>query len=452
MKMRTQLMGISGALLVIGLLNTMPVFYKAHQLSNEERLINFTGLVRGGSQRLVKIELSGENTDDQIRYIEKVIRGLKMGDEELNLNKIVEEELQGTISDLEIGWLNLKEAIFAARKDRSLRPDMVKSSEAFWELTDAGVTATSSLISKDLAWLGNVGLVLLFLNIGAAVGVALIAKKIGDTLRKASNSIVESATDIAATVEEQELSTSIQASSVNETVTTMDELQASFQQAILQAEASSKSAQDSIDLAEAGNLAVVETLVEMTSLKERVAAIANQILQLSEQTGQIGEITKLVADLASRTNMLALNAAVEAANAGDYGKGFAVVASEIRKLADESKKATAQIYGLVGDIQSATDSTVMVTEEGTKAVDQSTRVAQRASHAFESLAAAINEAHQSTQQTMLNVKQQSAAVDQVLQAMASLDGGASESALGIQQTIKGVTQLKGLAANLQSQV
>ncbi|MDA0709213.1 MAG: hypothetical protein O3B73_03275 [bacterium] len=178
MKMRTQLMGISGTLLVIGLLNTMPVFYKTHQLSDEERLINFTGLVRGGSQRLVKIELSGENTDDQIRYIEKVIRGLKMGDEELNLNKIAEEEFQGTISDLEIGWLNLKEAIFAARKDRSLRPDMVKSSEAFWELTDAGVTATSSLISKDLAWLGNVGLVLLFLNIGAAVGVALIGKNL----------------------------------------------------------------------------------------------------------------------------------------------------------------------------------------------------------------------------------------------------------------------------------
>jgi hypothetical protein len=114
----------------------------------------------------------------------------------------------------------------------------------------------------------------------------------------------------------------------------------------------------------------------MNALREKVDAIADQILRLSEQTNQIGGISGLVSDLANQTNMLALNAAVEAVLAGEHGKGLAVVSGEIRKLADQSRKSAEKINALVADIQTAINSTVMVTDEGTKTVEEGVKIAQ----------------------------------------------------------------------------
>lgn len=75
-----------------------------------------------------------------------------------------------------------------------------------------------------------------------------------------------------------------------------------------QAESATGSANQVLNQADNGTRAVEETLETMYSLKERVSAIAQQILRLSEQTNQIGNISNLVSDLANQTNMLALNA------------------------------------------------------------------------------------------------------------------------------------------------
>src|SRR5688500_10974088 len=168
--------------------------------------------------------------------------------------------------------------------------------------------------------------------------------------------------------------------------------------------------------------------------KGKIEANAEQILRLSEQTSQIGNITNLVSELANQTNLLALNAAVEAARAGEHGKGFAVVAAEIRKLADQSKKSAERINTLVLDIQNATTATVMATEEGTKTVEQGTYQPHRTAEVFEGLAASITSVFESSQQTLLNVKQQVAAVRQVVEAMEAINHGSKETTSGITQT------------------
>lgn len=112
-----------------------------------------------------------------------------------------------------------------------------------------------------------------------------------------------------------------------------------------------------------------ESLEKMYTIKQKIQIIAELILELSEQIQLISNNLGIVEDIAEQTNMLALNAAVEAARAGEHGKGFAIVASEIRKLADESKQATTKISELVREVQNATNSTVMASEEGSKEIE-----------------------------------------------------------------------------------
>ena len=269
-------------------------------------------------------------------------------------------------------------------------------------------------------------------------------------MTESAGAIASSSSQIAATVEEQERIANQQAVSINETTTTMDELGASSRQSAEQVESSAAGAEQALVLASNGTKAVHQTLEGMTNLRQKVEAISDQILRLSEQTNQIGSISGLVGDLANQTNMLALNAAVEAVRAGEHGKGFAVVAAEIRKLADESKKSAQKINGLVADIQTAINSTVMATDEGTKTVEESVRIAEDTSESFNGVANAVNTVTINSQQIALNIKQQAIAIDQVIQAINALNTAARESATGVTQVKAGIHQLNQAALDLKN--
>jgi methyl-accepting chemotaxis protein len=296
-------------------------------------------------------------------------------------------------------------------------------------------------------------------TIGLAVGATVIASSllgwwlvstITGRVTGAAGIIASSSTEIAATVAQQERTAAQQAASVNETTTTMDELNASSRQSAEQAQAAASGAQKVLTLAEQGTRSVDRTLDGMANLKVKVEAIAEQILHLSEQTSQIGNISGLVSDLANQTNMLALNAAVEAVRAGEHGRGFAVVASEIRKLADQSKRSAERINALVADVQSAINSTVMATDEGTKTVEDGVMLARETSEAFAGMTGALDNVAISSQQISLNAKQQAIAIQQVVEAMTSLNGAAREMAAGISQVKLGTDGLNQAAGELKS--
>jgi methyl-accepting chemotaxis protein len=104
---------------------------------------------------------------------------------------------------------------------------------------------------------------------------------------------------------------------------------------------------------------------------------------------------------------------------------------------------------LVLDIQNATNATVMATEEGTKTVEEGTHLTHRTAEVFDGLAASITNVFESSQQTLLNVKQQGAAVRQVVEAMDAINNGSKETTGGITQTRIGVQQLNDAAQSLQ---
>ncbi len=288
--------------------------------------------------------------------------------------------------------------------------------------------------------------------LGAILLGFFLAKPLTGKIAQIVQAMAASTNEIAATIEQQERTATRQASSVNQTTITIDELGASSQQSAAQAESAVAGARQALILAGNGAEAVKRTLKGMETLQQKVAAIADHITRLNEQTKQIGSISGLVGELASQTNMLALNAAVEAVRAGEHGKGFAVVAAEIRKLADQSKKSTEKIGTLVSDIQSAISITVVVTHEGTKTVEEGTRIAQETSESFAGVEVAVNNIVINSQQISLNINQQAIAIQQIVSAMNDLNIAARETASGISQIRSGTQQLNESAQALKATI
>jgi methyl-accepting chemotaxis protein len=303
---------------------------------------------------------------------------------------------------------------------------------------------------NTLVWVFLIGT--LGLGSVATALALLISSGATKTILEATGKISSSSSQIAVTVEEQERNANLQAASVNETTTAMDELEATSRQSAEQANAAALAAEQVFQLADNGNQTVEETLNEMANLRQKVTAIAEQIMQLSEQTIQIGNISGLVSDLANQTNILALNAAVEAVRAGEHGKGFSVVAAEIRKLADQSKQSAGNIGTLVAEIQNKINSAVMVTDEGSKTVNTGIQIANRTAEAFAGVAEAVNNMVINNQQISLNTRQQVQAIQQVVEAMNNINLGAKETAIGISQTKEGTSQLNEATNKLQEMV
>jgi methyl-accepting chemotaxis protein len=198
--------------------------------------------------------------------------------------------------------------------------------------------------------------------------------------------------------------------------------------------------------ASSANLAAVASATE--ELSSSVGEIARQVAQaaaaaqqavaraettdqtvrsLSTAAGQIGEVVRLISDIAGQTNLLALNATIEAARAGEAGKGFAVVASEVKTLAAQTAKATEEIGQQVAGIQGATGDAVEAVRAVGEAIAQVDRIAAAIAAAVEQQGAATREIAASVQSV---ANQNEAATRSVREVAAAVDG-ADDSARAV---------------------
>jgi methyl-accepting chemotaxis protein len=269
---------------------------------------------------------------------------------------------------------------------------------------------------------------------------------------KATEEISRASASLLATSAQQSSGAAEQAAAVAEITTTIEEVRQTAEQAAERAQAvigTTEQAQRSYD---AGQKSVESTIDGMTILRERVESIAKSILELSDRTQKIGEIVATVSELAEQSNLLAINAAIEAAKAGEQGRGFAVVASEVRNLAEQSKQATRQVRSIIGEIQRATNSSVLVTEEGTKQAEVGLAIAKETGDTLATLAKIISESVQSARQIAALSRQQAIGIDQVSASMRNIQLASKDTAEGTRNTEAASRELRALADRMRELV
>jgi methyl-accepting chemotaxis protein len=267
-------------------------------------------------------------------------------------------------------------------------------------------------------------------------------------VREAASALGAQTAEILATTTQQASGATEQSAAVSQATTTVGQIKTIAQQLVSRSQAVADTAQRTVEVSRTGQEVSRETIAGMGQIKARVDVIEENILALSERTQQIGEIIDAVNDIASQSNMLALNAAVEAARAGEQGKGFAVVAEEVRDLAERSRQATAQVKAILSDIQKATASTAMATEEGKKGVDAGVELVAQMRDAIDRLAHVIDETSQSAVQMAASGQQQTTGMEQIAVAMQNINQVTIQSMSSTRQAERSAHELNELARSL----
>ena len=250
-------------------------------------------------------------------------------------------------------------------------------------------------------------------------------------------------------IQDQAASASQQATSVAEVTATMEELSRTSRQIAQNAESVKEAASKSVEVAQAGTTLGREGVEAMAQIKERVGDIARKTLFLGEKSHEIGKVMEIIKEIASEIHLLALNAAIESAAAGEHGRRFAVVASEVRRLAEKTRESTETIRGIITEIQSATNSSVEATEQGSREVERWKETIRLSSEAFSEIIATIERTSEASTQISLATHQQTSANEQVVQAMRQIEEMVRVTASKMKESSASASRLREMAGMLQ---
>lgn len=307
-------------------------------------------------------------------------------------------------------------------------------------------SASAEEAGKSSLWIS------LIVVIAGLIISVIVASSIHARLKEIVGGISQVSREISGQIDSQGSNVSQLSTSVHETTTSMDELNASFQHTESLAAESSGRAKNALKHSDEGVSLTNEMLEGLTLHKEKVSAIVEQIARLSEITHQIHNVAAATSNLTNQTNILALNAAVQSAHVKQATEGFSVIASEIRKLADESKKFLSHIDVLAENIKHATDVTMTLAEDGSKTLQESIKLAQQVSKSFSSIMTINNGSFEGAEQVVLNVKQQVHAVQQVLGAMEIVNNVSQGTMAGMTQVRAELDKLNSFSETLKGMV
>lgn len=271
-------------------------------------------------------------------------------------------------------------------------------------------------------------------------------------IRESGVTLATTVTDVQSTVTALSSGATQQACSVNETMATLDQIKAVSSQTLEKASALGEVAERARHEGALGRKVVEESISGMSEVRTRMDAIGHTILALNEWTQRIGEITRVVNDVARQLRLISLNAAIEAAKAGEAGKGFAVVAGEVKQLAEQSQSATGQVQKILEEIRHATDRAVMAAEEGNKGMIKGLVLVERTGEVIRGLEAVVSDTSTASRQIVTAVNQEVTGIEQITTAVTEIHSVTQQFVGAAAQSREVVKDLAYLVERLESGV
>ncbi|MDX1699750.1 MAG: methyl-accepting chemotaxis protein, partial [Melioribacteraceae bacterium] len=284
-------------------------------------------------------------------------------------------------------------------------------------------------------------------------GFNLSVERIRDMIlnvREAISATAAAGTQISSSSEEMAAGAQIQSTRSEEVVVSIDEMTRTIIDSAQNISSAAKTSRDAGELASEGAKIVNETIIGMNRIDEVVSKAANTVKTLGESSDKIGEIVKVINEIADQTNLLALNAAIEAARAGEHGRGFAVVADEVRKLAERTTSATTEISDMITAIQTDTSEAVDSINSGTEEVRNGKDLANSAGESLRRITDATRNVVDLITQVAAASEEQSANSEQISTSIEGINNVTQESATGIDQVAKSAEDLRYLTENLKT--
>ena len=245
--------------------------------------------------------------------------------------------------------------------------------------------------------------------------------KVSGLMKQSSNSILEALEEIDGGVSQQ-------AKDTQDCLSQMDNLSHTIEEVTQDIEKTSSTSEYTKEIIMKG-ISTMEVLSKQTKDTIEVTSLVKDDVKILEgHSLEIKKFVSIISDIAEQTNLLSLNASIEAARAGEAGRGFAVVAEEIRKLADGSQQAAAEINKVVEIIEKQTGETVTTANKAEKIVEEQAETVEITKEDFRKIYHATEEVISSIEQVSHKVKSMDQKRADTLESLSSISAVAEETA------------------------
>ena len=280
------------------------------------------------------------------------------------------------------------------------------------------------------------------------VSVLLMTRVITKPLNRATRELKTAAEELKVASQQQTSSATEQVAASTKIATTMEELLSSAKQIDEATSSASSGVEAANRLSAKGKKSLTQAIDGISDIRTQVQSVTQNMLSLGEKTHQMGLILQIINELADQTTILSYNATIEAAGAGEAGTRFAAVAEQIKNLANKAVESTKEIRALIEDMQKSSNKTVLVTEEGMKAVDKGQqRIKNTEGHFAEIIKTSENNLVTSKEIEM-TVAQQTTVIEQTFSAVKYVQSAAEEVKASSTQTLSTADQLLKMARTL----
>ncbi|MCL4536864.1 MAG: methyl-accepting chemotaxis protein [Nitrospirae bacterium] len=469
MKISTSLKIVVSVLLTLSLISALSVFWQLSRMADDGNVVNYAGRQRAISQRLTKMVFAkqhGIDTGAKIAEftstLDRIIKSLINGDAEWKLPKATDEKFIAKMKELDSAWREFKETIERANKDAGVLKELFENSENVLKLADEATTIAAAISKGKVNTLKTTQIILLAFSLIVLAFIWImssrkIAKPLSDLTLKVDdvaagdlradinyeskdeigalamdmnkmiksfssmiNGILASANNVVSTVdvlraraEKTAEGAQNQSGQAAQIATAAEEMSQTITDIARNASVASETSTNAMDVADGGKEIADNAIETVNRVYTSTVELSTMVEKLNNRASEIGDIVTVIKDIADQTNLLALNAAIEAARAGEQGRGFAVVADEVRKLAERTIKATAEITEKISAVQAESQQTMKSMDESSGEVTKATQYIRNVGDALLSIVAAVQKVRDQITQIATAVDEQSAASEEV---------------------------------------